>query len=120
MTEYELHQLIFASRAEFDIATVVMLVASLGFIYIAGRSLKGWDAVTRKLFLFSYMVVSLLVFLRTIASIVRFGKLNLILQAGEPEFLVTNVLLQVPTALLRIGFFIILFILTIRMIKKHS
>lgn len=120
MTEYELHQLILASRAEFDIASLAMLFASLGFIAVAHQGSTLWGIFTRKLFIYSYVVVSSLILIRTVASIVRFGKLNLILQAGDPEFLVSNVTLQLPTALLRIGFFILVFWLTINIIKNLS
>lgn len=120
MTEYELHQLILASRAEFDIASLAMLFASLGFIFVANQGAAMWSTLNRRLFVFSYVIVSSLILIRTIASIVRFGKLNLILQSGDPEFLVSNVTLQLPTALLRIGFFILMFWLTINIIKNIS
>ena len=120
MTEYELHQLILASRAEFDIATLAMLFASLGFIIVAHQGSALWSTFSRKLFLYSYLVVSSLIMIRTIASIVRFGKLNLILQSGDPEFLVSNATLQLPTALLRLGFFILVFWLTISIVNNRS
>ena len=120
MSEFELHQLILASRAEFDIATAIMLATSLGFIVIAQLRTAKWSVYARVMVIVTYMVASALIFIRTIASIVCFAKLNALLEAGDREFIVTNLSLQLPTVALRLALFVSLFLVTVYFLYRQG
>ena len=120
MSEFELHQLILASRAEFDIATAIMLATSLGFIVIAQLRTVKWSVYARVMVIVTYVVASALIFIRTIASIVRFAKLNALLEAGDPAFIVTNLSLQLPTVALRLVLFVSLFLVTVYFLYRQG
>jgi len=120
MNEYDLHSLIVSARAEFDIATAIMLFASLAFMGLATSSAKPWDKGTKRLFVIAYIVTATFLFIRVVASIIRFGKLNQIFEKGDPEFIVGFIPLQLPTAILRVMFFVLMAWLTIRILRRQG
>ena len=120
MSEFELHQLILASRAEFDIATAIMLATSLGFIVIAQLRTAKWSVYARVMVIVTYVVASEIIVIRTIVSIVRFAKLNALLEAGDRAFIVTNLSLQLPTVALRLALFVSLFLVTVYFLYRQG
>lgn len=117
MSEFELHQLIQAARYEFDLASVALVLVSLGFVLIAQNRRSDWSARTTKLVTWAYGITGALILIRIVASMVRFGKLNLLLEANDPSFVVSFAPLQVPTLMLRISFIIATVVMTMHFIK---
>ena len=120
MSEYEIHNLIMMSRAEFDIGTVVYIATGIALMCVVVLAKSNWSADTRRIITVVYLVVCGLIIIRIVASIVRFGKLNLILESMNPEFIVTNLYLQAPTLLLRIAVLILVPIATLRLVRQSS
>lgn len=118
MTEYELHQMIYAARWEFDVANIVLVLVSLCFFLAVQLRRSDWEPRTVRLVQWSYSLTAALIVLRGAASMVRFGKLNLLLEANDPSFVVTFAPLQVPTLLIRLASIALIASATMHFIAK--
>ena len=118
MSEFEVHQLLIAQRAEFDIATLTYVAVSGFFIALAILSKSNWEQRTRRLIFVTYLLISAFIVIRIAASIVRFGKLSIILESMDPEFWVSNITLQAPTLILRVAVIIVTAWLTVHIINR--
>ena len=72
MSEFEIHQLILASRYEFDLATIFYVAFALAMIALAQSSNERWSRQKVGWSLIFYSSVSALIAIRCAASIVRF------------------------------------------------
>lgn len=101
MTEFELHQLIIASRAEFDTATVVVFTINLVFCVIALWKVEQLDTSQIRALSFIHLTMTILFTMRAISAIVRFGWLNLELNELDEIFNPTMPFMQIPTVIFR-------------------
>lgn len=101
MTEFELHTLIMASRAEFDNGTVLVFLSNLLFCALALWKQGALDKKASNALIFMCASFAALFIMRTISAIVRFGWLNLELNEIEHMFNPTMPILQIPTVFAR-------------------
>src|SRR5262249_33661931 len=120
MTEYEVQTLMLASRAEFDIGTVLYLVTSIAFMLLLSSRRLTHEPAQVRLLSWSYVLVSVFILVRVIAAMVRFGKLNQVLDTLHPAFVVDNHVVQIPTLVLRVTLFILLPFLTLSYARPSS
>jgi len=120
MTEFELQQMIATARAEFDLGTALFVVLSLAVIALAMWARTSWDPGTRRLVSFTYTLTAVFIFLRVLASIVRFSKLMAMLAKTGASFEIMNLAVQLPTLALRGAIFVLFIWLTLRIIRRQA
>ena len=116
MTEYELQDLLISSRWEFDIPSIVFLLASLTIIVFA-PGVKT-DRFNIRLLQRSYFVASLFLMIRTYAAIIRAQKLGALVAGSEPLFEFWNPAVQTPTLYIRIALFLVLIAATLIVLER--
>ena len=118
MGEFEIQQLLVATRLEFDLGTAVFVLLSLAVMALAASTRLCGDAISRRLLAAAYLIAAAFVFLRVLAAIIRFAKLMRLLGSSGASLEVTNLAVQLPTLALRGGVFVIFIWLTLRVIRQ--
>ncbi len=113
MTEYELHQLIVHTRAEFDQPTFLLIVLSVAFIALGIFRANRLTAVQVRVLQLLYLSMAGFLWLRAYAAIVRLRKLSAELRELETVFDYANVSLQITTYFSRISLLVICLAATI-------
>lgn len=120
MSEYELQQLLIASRWEFDIPTLLFMALSLVFIVPALLQASRLERLTVLLCQLSYLLAAGFLWLRTHAAIIRGQKLGGLIAGQQAEFEFWNPAFQQPTWYLRIGVFLAFGALTLYLLQRAS
>ena len=118
MTEYELHELVVATRAEFDQPTFLLIVLSAAFIYLGLQRPAELPALQVRLLQLLYSVIAGFLWLRTYAAIVRLRKLSAELRELEPVFDYANASLQVATYFSRMAMIVICVAVTLYFLER--
>lgn len=106
MTEYEIHRLIMISRAEFDLATLV--VVGLGFAAIGLSGPVARRGVSAQTWLTVILLTAVVLGgLRTISAVSRFVELREVLREMSPIYHPDIPALQLPTFYLRMALLLI-------------
>ncbi|MEP7243154.1 MAG: hypothetical protein ABI885_05650 [Gammaproteobacteria bacterium] len=111
-TEFEVQQLLIATRWEFDVPTMLFVIVSMAFIAIGVWRSGRLDVISAPLLQVAYVVVSGFMFIRAYAAIVRARTLGALLTDLTPAFEIANSVLQQATFYLRNGTFLVLFLVT--------
>jgi len=107
MSEFELHQLAAGSRYEFDIATMVYMGWTLAVLFLCRDRTVIWSRWVALSVSALYITGCVLIVIRCIAAMVRYGK-ELALLAPYPSItILLNPGLQDATLIVRIAFFAI-------------
>lgn len=113
MTEYELQNLIIATRWEFDIPTLFLVAVSIAYIAIGlwrSRSLSLLHVILLQI---SYLLIAAFMWVRAYAAIVRMLKVSNLLVESDPSFQYWNFAIQIPTYYSRMSLFFILTLITL-------
>ena len=98
MTEIEIHSLLIASRAEFDLMTVIYFFVFLVFIFLAIYGKGKLDKIQVNCLVLTYLLMAAFLVIRIIAAINRFINLSRLLRKSfDPIFDPTFIPLQLPT-----------------------
>ena len=114
MTEFELQQLLLASRYEFDATTAFMTL--LGFMVIALSRLP-FTRRERQSLTTLYLLVQSFCVIRIVAAIVRFGTQSALLTAMDTSYHPGNAWLQLPTVVIRVVLVAALIYLGVRFLR---
>lgn len=116
MAEYELQDLLIASRWEFDVPSLIFIFVSAAFMAIA-LGLKA-DRLSVRLLQASYLVATVFLVIRTWAAIIRAQKLGGLVASSEPVFEFWNPAMQTPTLYIRIALFLVMTAATLLMLER--
>jgi hypothetical protein len=129
MSEYEIHQLIIETRAEFDLLTYLFPIVSLAFIVVGIMCARASDVIsdaisvrlTQAAFIVSYIIVAVFMYIRVEAAQVRFVRAVGVLRQKnvDPEY-AWNILqpLQGITADVRLWVFVCMGLLTLLVLLR--
>ena len=120
MSEFEIHQLMTGSRYEFDLGTGAYILLAIAVMAVAIRDGPRWSAATAWWIGSFYASCSALIAIRVFASIVRFAKQNELLMTLNPQFVVDNAGIQIPTLVLRALVFAIAPLATIHLLRQRT
>ena len=118
MTEYELHELVVATRAEFDLPTFLLIVLSAAFVYLGLQRTAQLPVLPVRLLQLLYSAVAGFLWLRAYAAIVRLRKLSAELRELEPVFDYANASLQVTTYFSRMTMIVICVAVTLYFLER--
>ena len=113
MTEFEVQQLLVATRWEFDVPTFFFVLVSMGFMAVGVFRPAALTALNVRFLQIAYALISGFMLLRCAAAIVRLKKLSVMLLEMDPTFEYWNRSLQMPTLYARIALFLVVFLLTL-------
>jgi hypothetical protein len=120
MSEFEIQQLLIATRWEFDIPTMLYIVVSLAFILVGMLRSQTSDVISVRALQVAYVFAAGFLYIRAEAAIVRAQKLGALLSASSPSFEIANPALQMPTYYLRVGTFLVVFVVTLLVLWRAS
>ena len=120
MTEFEIQELLIASRWEFDVATYFFILVSTVFLAVALSRPGGLDKTAIRLLQLAYVVITAYLYIRTYAAIIRGQKLGGLLVQMDPVFEFWNPSLQQPTWYLRVATFILLTATTVFLLHRAA
>jgi hypothetical protein len=118
VSEFEIPQLLIATRWEFDVTNLFFIVLSAFFVALGIFKEKALEPMVGRALQLGYVVVSLFLWLRTYAAIVRGQNLGRLLAELDPVFQIANPALQQPTWYLRIATFVVMGVVTLYVLDR--
>lgn len=118
MSEFELHQLLVASRWEFEVPMLAYIAISLGMMALAICRRGVIDGLSVRLLQLVYIMLALFMGLRFEAGLVRGQKLGVMLRESGATFDFFNPALQQFTWYERIATAAVLFLVTLVALER--
>ncbi|MEN9704325.1 MAG: hypothetical protein RLZZ393_204 [Pseudomonadota bacterium] len=118
MSEFELQQLFIATRWEFDVPTILLMLVSLCIVSLGARARDAFGTRGILLLQLAYVFAAGFLFTRMQAAIVRAGRLTELLAATKPSFILATPSFQQPTYLFRYGTFVVFFLVTLVLLQR--
>ena len=120
MSEFEIQQLIIASRWEFDVPTLVLIFVSMGGMSVGITRPQSLPVLSVRLLQIAFLIVVGFLYIRAFAAIVRLRKVSYLLIENEPAFEYWNISIQMPTFWLRNALFIMVPLITLLLLERSK
>lgn len=118
MTEFELHQVLIHTRAEFDQPTFLLVFLSVGFITIGLWQTGRLPVFQVRMLQVLFVGITGFLWLRAYAAIVRLRKISAELRELETVFDYANPTLQIPTYFGRMSLWLLCLVVALYFLNR--